>query len=237
MLAIGRFKTTSEINNDKTERAAEIPTRSTPYTTEIHRILSPHTAYLQRVIETPSEASPTDYPSIRYQREKKQVVVDVMSGLPYSVRSEIKNWMYNVTPGLKSMPATWCTDGPLQLAYMIYIMHRDKNKFGKLKECPKKEPGRTKFIRERAWERLTTPERPKMAGNIPLIEDVDLQSLTLLEDKMFSPNFNLGDAGQQQWGLDVGIHQYNWDPYEYFPDSKGGKQYKSFNNKHSNSAT
>ncbi|KAL0058101.1 hypothetical protein AAF712_015235 [Marasmius tenuissimus] len=54
---------------------------------------------------------------------------------------------------------------------------------------------------------------------------------------MFSPDLNPGPVGNQQWGLDAGIHQDNWDPYAYFPDSQGkvyhvwdnedvGKKYK-----------
>ncbi|KAL0567607.1 hypothetical protein V5O48_014386 [Marasmius crinis-equi] len=38
---------------------------------------------------------------------------------------------------------------------------------------------------------------------------------------MLLPEVNPGRAGEQQWGLDVRIHQDSWDPYAYFPDIQG----------------
>ncbi|KAK1228155.1 hypothetical protein PQX77_008812 [Marasmius sp. AFHP31] len=105
---------------------------------------------------------------------------------------------------------------------MRLIAHRDREEFTILKDCPKTGHKKQRFIFAKAWERLdrytgqTQDGRPQ-----PVVEDVDKQALSLLEDAMFLPDLNPGPPGQQQWGLDVGIHQDNWDPYVQFPDHQG----------------
>ncbi|KAK1224322.1 hypothetical protein PQX77_012773 [Marasmius sp. AFHP31] len=46
--------------------------------------------------------------------------------------------------------------------------------------------------------------------------DVDLESLLLLELRMFNRFREAGHAGNCQWGLDIGINQDNWWPYCQF---------------------
>jgi len=41
-----------------------------------------------------------------------------------------------------------------------------------------------------------------------------LDAVQVLERALFSQTSDSGDAGLQQWGLDVGKHQDGWDPYE-----------------------
>ncbi|KAL0056906.1 hypothetical protein AAF712_016479 [Marasmius tenuissimus] len=221
---LGRFKTTREVHSESNEiEEGETPLTSQMYTTEIHRALEPYTEALKRRIFTPETCNPADYPSIQYQKDHKTRIVPLTGGLPHSTRSRVINWMFNIIPGLKEQKDfTWVTDGGLQEALMRLIAQRDYQEFANLKGCPKTGHKKQRFIYAKAWDRLdkytgqTQDGRPQ-----PVIEDVDRQALSLLEDAMFLPELNPGLAGEQQWGLDVGIHQDNWDPYIHFPDSQG----------------
>ncbi|KAL0569338.1 hypothetical protein V5O48_012626 [Marasmius crinis-equi] len=221
---LGLWKTTREINADKMQaEEGQTPLKSAPYTTEIRRILAPHISRLQALIFRRNELKSLDYPTIKYQEDKKRPEVDLTGGLHLTLRSQIQNYMYNCIPGVKELKKhTWVTDGPLQDALMLYIAHRDEEEFAAKTECPKTGAKHTRFIRARAWERLVAyTGKTENGREIPMREDVNYQSLALLEDRMFAPQFNPGEAGEQQWGVDVGIHQCDWDPYPNFPDEKG----------------
>lgn len=47
--------------------------------------------------------------------------------------------------------------------------------------------------------------------------DVDSECLADLEHMLFENSLAAGPAGNRQWGLDAGPHQYSWDPYVHFP--------------------
>ncbi|KAF9060136.1 hypothetical protein BDP27DRAFT_1237347, partial [Rhodocollybia butyracea] len=44
--------------------------------------------------------------------------------------------------------------------------------------------------------------------------DIDLEALKILEHQMFSRSKDAGEAGNYQWGLDKGIHENNWNPWD-----------------------
>ncbi|KAK1223253.1 hypothetical protein PQX77_013880 [Marasmius sp. AFHP31] len=214
-IRLGLFRTTREINSHQNEiEEGKTPQLSQRYTAEIHRALESHTEALRKLIFTPESCNPADYPSLQYRKGKKTRIVPFTGGLPHTTRSKVKNWMYNKIPGLKEREdLTWLTDGGLQEALMRLIAHRDREEFTILKDCPKTGHKKQRFIFAKAWERLdcytgrTQDGRPQ-----PVVEDVDKQALSLLKDAMFLPDLNPGPPGQQQWGLDVGIHQDNRDP-------------------------
>ncbi|KAJ8089935.1 hypothetical protein PM082_018513 [Marasmius tenuissimus] len=134
-------------------------------------------------------------------------------------------------PGVKDLKKyTYVTDGPLQEAFIRYIASRDEEEFLALTDCPRRGRMRTQFVPDRAWERLVAYTGKTQDGrDISAVEDLDYQSLALLKDRMFDPRFNIGTTGQQQWGLDVGIHQCDRDPYAQFPDERG-KIYHQWDN-------
>ncbi|KAJ6552344.1 hypothetical protein B0H10DRAFT_2104636 [Mycena sp. CBHHK59/15] len=47
--------------------------------------------------------------------------------------------------------------------------------------------------------------------------DVDRECLGFFEERLFEDSHEAGQAGNQQWGLDVGPHQDNWNPYANIP--------------------
>ncbi|KAK0433001.1 hypothetical protein EV421DRAFT_2063429 [Armillaria borealis] len=40
-----------------------------------------------------------------------------------------------------------------------------------------------------------------------------MEALVLLEKRMFDTSEDAGFAGNNQWGLDIGMHQDNWYPW------------------------
>ncbi|KAG1765239.1 hypothetical protein EDD22DRAFT_755237, partial [Suillus occidentalis] len=47
--------------------------------------------------------------------------------------------------------------------------------------------------------------------------DVDLECLSVFEQRLFEKSAQSGSAGNYQWGLDAGNHQDGWDPYAGLP--------------------
>ncbi|KAG0691978.1 hypothetical protein DFH29DRAFT_1074083 [Suillus ampliporus] len=70
------------------------------------------------------------------------------------------------------------------------------------------------FILEAAWTTLV-----KLTGrSTDIIHiDVDLECLSVFEERLFEKSARSGSAGNYQWGLDAGNHQGGWDPYAGLP--------------------
>ncbi|KAG1783063.1 hypothetical protein EV702DRAFT_945564, partial [Suillus placidus] len=47
--------------------------------------------------------------------------------------------------------------------------------------------------------------------------DVDLECLSVFEQRLFKKLARSGSAGNYQWGLDAWSHQDGWDPYAGLP--------------------
>ncbi|KAF8176214.1 hypothetical protein K438DRAFT_1478619, partial [Mycena galopus ATCC 62051] len=47
--------------------------------------------------------------------------------------------------------------------------------------------------------------------------DIDHECLNIFEERLFEQSRVAGRAGNQQWGLDIGTHQDNWNPYAGLP--------------------
>lgn len=73
-----------------------------------------------------------------------------------------------------------------------------------------------------AWSILETVDAA--GGDDPFLKilgsvNVDRECIMTLEEWMFiSECVEAGKAGNQQWGLDAGDHQSNWDPYNDTPN-------------------
>lgn len=70
---------------------------------------------------------------------------------------------------------------------------------------------RETFVRQKAFDELTS--KSGAGSSVEKAKDVDCQALGLLEDAMFARKFNPKIRSMRQWGLDIGVHQNNWDPY------------------------
>jgi hypothetical protein len=68
------------------------------------------------------------------------------------------------------------------------------------------------FIIGRAWDYQFHTTSAEWS-----IGDVDLESLQVLEERMFEVSKEAGQAGYWQWGLDAGDHQDGWFVYGCHP--------------------
>ena len=53
--------------------------------------------------------------------------------------------------------------------------------------------------------------------------DVDLEAITLLDRAMFDRSESAGVAGNSQWGLDIGMLEDNWNPYDLSAPERNGR--------------
>ncbi|KAF9547111.1 hypothetical protein CPC08DRAFT_648853 [Agrocybe pediades] len=67
-------------------------------------------------------------------------------------------------------------------------------------------------------ETIAIPER---------MSDIEKECIQRLEEEMFEISTDAGIASHYQWGLDVGHHQGNWNPYSGLPDEWNHQDYGS----------
>ncbi|KAH7919295.1 hypothetical protein BV22DRAFT_1051142 [Leucogyrophana mollusca] len=201
-----------------------------PFPAEIHQILSLHTTTLHKLLEHPHPDNYTDLPVGQYL-SALQHAPSTTGG--YSVKfcgeftdleyAQIANWFYHNIPGAQSVVHTWLGCAPLAHALTLVITQRQYDTFKLLLDFPIDGPDDHKsvFVLQRAWEYLD-----EKTGTMAFV-DVDLECLTIFEERMFENSVRAGIAGNQQWGLDSGNHQGGWNPYADLPThwSHGDRDY------------
>lgn len=84
--------------------------------------------------------------------------------------------------------------------------------------CPDtdSEPGKVAlFTIEKAWEHMQEYTGLSLDGTVTIKSaDVDLEAIKHLDHAMFDMSEMAGMAGNLQWGLDIGMHEDNWLPYD-----------------------
>lgn len=191
-----------------------------PYTDDVDEALRPHLPLLRDILERGWESFP-DIPackaalearekaSIRDEAARRGMVQDY-GDLDIVQQSQINNWIARNVRGAREATHLW-QGGPLNAhaATLVIAQHRRK-----LIESSSTYPHHSQDMEERlaytlreAWEYQT-----HTSGS--LFCDVDLESLSLLEEAMFESSARTDIAGYYQWGLDAGDHQNGWDPYE-----------------------
>ncbi|KAF7341579.1 hypothetical protein MSAN_02054900 [Mycena sanguinolenta] len=107
----------------------------------------------------------------------------------------------------------WFGRAPLAHAYTILIASRNHDSISdKIHRTPryaKMEPQVATF--DIAWE-YQLSRRPFT------FVDVDKECLGDFEERLFEYLKQTGQAGHEQWGLDVGHHQDGWNPYNGLPE-------------------
>ncbi|KDR64844.1 hypothetical protein GALMADRAFT_149245 [Galerina marginata CBS 339.88] len=81
-----------------------------------------------------------------------------------------------------------------------------------LQSDPKYEDLNEEELLEEAWK-LQLSAVPSLGGDV----DVEKECLERLEEEMFEVSARASVAGNYQWGLDAGQHQF-WDPYVDLPE-------------------
>lgn len=136
------------------------------------------------------------YPVLAWKAANSKLhkgVVPLTGKLEDDISSQIINWIYHkVAKDLKGTTGSknrWVYNGGLQHGLMIWIAEQNGGN------------------RTLAWKQLVHDVRPVHA-------DIDMMIVSILEDHMFDMRKIAGPAGNMQWGLDVGILQETWSPYE-----------------------
>ncbi|KAG1836093.1 hypothetical protein DFJ58DRAFT_670008 [Suillus subalutaceus] len=83
-------------------------------------------------------------------------------------------------------------------------------------DCPRggTTDAQEEFVLEAAWTALLKQIGRSIDG---IQTDVDLECLSVFEQRLFEKLAQSCSAGNYQWGLDDGNHQHGWDSYAGFP--------------------
>ncbi|KAK0244804.1 hypothetical protein EDD85DRAFT_785168 [Armillaria nabsnona] len=116
----------------------------------------------------------------------------------------------------RECPLDWVTGLAMSHARTLVIAYRHRDLFLQDEACPPMSESESadRFAFEKAWERLVNFTGRTTDGKIkPDVVDVDMEALVILEKRMFDTSEDAGIAGNHQWGLDIGMHQDNWYPW------------------------
>ncbi|KAJ6461762.1 hypothetical protein C8R45DRAFT_789600, partial [Mycena sanguinolenta] len=195
-----------------------------PYTEEIETALRPHATQLQALLDDPLE-NHQHIPAAELALAN-QTATGIMSEalraggvtsageLSIVDRAGVSNWFYNNIPGAKDPISLvrWLGRVPIAHAYTILIASRNHNSIADfIHRTP--EYGRMDrqvAVFKVAWHYQRSRRRFAYA-------DVDKECLGDFEERLFEYSEQTGQAGNQQWGLDVGPHQGGWNPYDNLP--------------------
>ena len=172
-----------------------------------------------------------DIPVIKYIRQltmtssskqSNRVVKTVASGIvPYAgdltfeEQARIANWFYNNVPNAKDQPIEWMGRVPNAHAITIVLSHQKHEQL--IKNSEAFPHGGTAEEKEIALWKEAWVYQCHRTDAITQTVDVDLESLSAFEERMFENSTRAGPAGNQQWGLDSGCHQGRWYPYDGLP--------------------
>ncbi|KAF5387469.1 hypothetical protein D9757_007782 [Collybiopsis confluens] len=104
-------------------------------------------------------------------------------------------------------------------ARTLLVAHRYRSEFLEMTNCPSSniDGEAENFILQEAWKRLDEYTGRSLDGSVKIEPaDVDMEAMVLFDWAMFDRSKKAGVAGNMQWGLDVGMHEENWNPY--FPE-------------------
>lgn len=180
---------------------------SIPFTSQIDDALSPHTAVLQQIFDEPETVDPAIVPAKRWllasNRPLEKTLIPYSGNLSVIERAQVANWFENKISLNTKYRHRWVGSLPLAHAFTLLLAFRIKTADENLQYSTESE------ILDIAWE--SQGERPENAA----LEDVDVETEALLrlEEEMFEVSQLAGISGNHQWGLDVGDHQDDHDPY------------------------
>lgn len=194
---------------------------SVDFSPEVNTALAPSLPVLARTLTNPESVVNEDCPALAYTREKVTGSLRHLHSIgmvPFHGNvsdldvARVINWLEVHIPEARSRPQrmSWITGAPSAHAITLLLASRYQDIFISLANYPQNGTAkeRFQFSIAQAWERQIAPELRSRKI------DVEAESITFLEERMFEVSKEAGEAGYYQWGLDVGDHQNQWSPYQ-----------------------
>ncbi|KIK66734.1 hypothetical protein GYMLUDRAFT_238970 [Collybiopsis luxurians FD-317 M1] len=104
---------------------------------------------------------------------------------------------------------------PLAHCHTLLVADCYQSEFLDMEECPEQEEDIENFILNQAWKQLDAYTGLSLDGKVKIEPvDADLEAITFLDHAMFDRSEAAGFAGNSQWGLDIGMLEDNWNPYD-----------------------
>ncbi|KAG2750623.1 hypothetical protein P692DRAFT_201787823 [Suillus brevipes Sb2] len=194
-----------------------------PYPPEMETILAPHKSAIQHLISLPRLENMQHLPVGRHLQQQG-IKPSLNGGYPIKYcgdltavqQAQVAHWIFDNFEEARETVAQWLGCAPFAHALSIVLAY---NKRSTLEADPGYPTDGTtdaqeEFILDAAWTTLL--EQTGRSTDVTHT-DVDLECLSVFEQRLFEKSAQSGSAGNYQWGLDAGNHQDGWDPYAGLP--------------------
>ncbi|KAJ3925681.1 MAG: hypothetical protein NXY57DRAFT_948889 [Lentinula lateritia] len=220
-IRLGKWNRSTKVPGPQSDEESEFRFNLFPHTEEIDLALAPHHAILDALLtDVGSITQALHVPALDYLRKKGKRLnssVTFTGGLTLEDRARVAQWFdEKVNQGRKSQHE-WHRRLPYSHALTLLIASRIKDTVGNeedyllLSSANEKEV----YLFDKAWIHQQSDPDPELSRQFRHgVVDVESECLSLLELRMFERSKAAGKAGYYQWGLDVGCHQDDWNPYE-----------------------
>ncbi|KAF5371934.1 hypothetical protein D9757_011489 [Collybiopsis confluens] len=200
-----------------------------PCDTHTRKLLQNHKVTLNDLLMNPLAIESVDsIPALKWlhsRSQKDSKIPFFCGGITLDEQARINHFFHEfIVAGRRLHPSQW--DPPLAHCRTIFVADRYRDEFLKMPECPSSQMCEEveNFVLSQAWGRLDEYTGLSLDGEWKIMPlDVDMEALILLDRVMFDRSEDAGVAGNSQWGLDVGMLEDNWDPYDLFAPERNGQ--------------
>ncbi|KAF5365496.1 hypothetical protein D9757_012971 [Collybiopsis confluens] len=200
-----------------------------PCDTHTRKLLQNHKVTLNDLLMNPLAIESVDsIPALKWlhsRSQKDSKIPFFCGGITLDEQARINHFFHEfIVAGRRLHPSQW--DLPLAHCRTIFVADRYRDEFLKMPECPSAQMCEEveNFVLSQAWGRLDEYTGLSLDGEWKIMPlDVDMEALILLDRVMFDRSEDAGVAGNSQWGLDVGMLEDNWDPYDLFAPERNGQ--------------
>lgn len=138
---------------------------------------------------------------------------------------QIHNWFWENIPNAKSKMHEWIATVPAAHARTLLVAACHCKQIENDWEVESKQSNYEnleQYVIEQAWELLQEYTGKTDDGRVKKKSvDVDVEALEILDQHMFDRSEAAGPAGNCQWGLNKGMNENNWDPWDVGAPERG----------------
>ncbi|KAK7434743.1 hypothetical protein VKT23_020021 [Stygiomarasmius scandens] len=192
------------------------------FSSEVSTALMPHRDILSQLTFSSPNAIFPDVPAFSWALRQKGKVVPFTGLISVEDQARINDWFRSNIPQASSCEHHWVAGIAIGHARTLFVASQHRAEIVSEFDGDFSESD----VIKAAWKRLVHFTGKDEEG-VPLIDavDVDLEALKVLEYYIFSLGVDAGEAGNKQWGLDVGMHENDWNPWDvYAPECEVGYQ-------------